>query len=177
MFNILCIEENDFNALRMLIVIFFITSIITIIKGIPKIRNNLKNRKVDEKAKKDFIVGIVLVILSIIFIAIGGLLFANNVDYFMGKNSCGGGINPISIFIRPIQMVVILIYFGLIIFNIVKWIYCGVKNKERITKKELIKKVIMYFIIVVVVFFIGVFLEAMLGLSNEEENFSQCWCD
>ena len=177
MFNILCIEENDFNALRMLIVIFFIASIISVIKGIPKIRNNLKKRKVDEKAKKDFIVGIILAILSIIFIVIGGIIFANNVDYFMGKNSCGGEVNPILIFIRPIRMVVILIYFGLIIFNIVKWIYCGVKNKERITKQELIKKVIMYFIIVVVVFFIGVFLEAMLELSNEEGSFAQCWCN
>ena len=50
MFNILCIEENDFNALRMLIVIFFIAFIISVTKGISKIRNNLKNRKVDEKA-------------------------------------------------------------------------------------------------------------------------------
>ena len=177
MFNILCIEENDFNALRMLIVIFFIASIFTITKGIPKIMNNLKKRKVDEKAKKDFFVGIILVILSIIFIVIGGIIFANNVDYFMGKSSCGGEVNPILIFIRPIQIVVVLIYLGLIIFNIVKWIYYGIKNKERITKQELIKKVILYLIIAVVLFFAIALFEAMLGLSNEEGNISQCWCD
>ena len=178
MFNILCIEENDFNALRMLIVIFFIAFIISVTKGIVasnQIKDGIRKTMLDIKAchgnsGRQFL-------LSIIFIAIGGIIFANNVEYFIGKSSCGGEVNPILIFIRPIQIVVVLIYLGLIIFNIVKWIYYGIKNKERITKQELIKKVILYLIIAVVLFFAIALFEAMLGLSNKEGNFSQCWGD
>ena len=174
LFNLLCVE-SDRSSYNLLLLVGYILAIITclaLISGIVKVCNNFRNRKMDEKAKKNFKIGLYLLIFSIIL-----LLFFVVILVIDSNSSNDGCIGPIASVVTAcfrIIHLVPLVFIAKSIIEPINWLYYGKKGKDRLTKKELIHKIITYIVIAVLIFLIFLLFNVAIGLYTT--SWTQCWC-
>lgn len=75
----------------------------------------------------------------------------------------------------------LIILFAII--KLVKWVYLGKKNKERIPKKEIVNKTIKSIFIAIILFIILTIISVVISLqlktydgSSVDGTWPECWC-
>ena len=175
LFNILCVYEPENGLVELLYTIILpVIGLIPLIYGIASIINNFGKKS--DVSKKKLKRGVFAFILSVIVLGIAILLMSNNIDSL--KDPCDNVSPMYSLLKNSLGMFKALIPFAflvLAVFNIIKMIMA----KDKVEKKELLKKAITYFIISVVIFLVFVLISVIIGIlgkSNEPVNLAMCWC-